>query len=114
MAPGELWGTSWIAESVDGKPVSPPGAVTLSFEGKAAWGSGGCNNYHGSFVIKGSEIKFSNLASTLMACLEPGRMEQEGAYTSLLRDAGRFERTAKDRLAIIAADGRRIAYVAKR
>jgi heat shock protein HslJ len=113
-ASSALWGTSWIAQSIDGKAVSPAGAISLTFETNAAWGTGGCNSYRGSVMIKGAEIKFGNLASTLMACLEPGRMEQEGAYTSLLRDAARFERSSNDRLDIIATDGRRIAFTIKR
>lgn len=111
---GELWNTSWVAESVAGKPVEPPRAITLVFGQGQAGGSSGCNSYSGGVTVKNESIKFGPLASTKMACLEPGKMEQESAYTGLLRNAVRFERPNPNTLTIVAADGGKAAFTAKR
>jgi heat shock protein HslJ len=110
---GELWNTSWVAESIAEKPVDPPGAITLVFGQGQAGGSGGCNRYSGGVTATGGAIKFANLASTMMACLQPGKMEQESAYHEVLRDAVRYERPGAGRLDIVAADGRRLVFVSK-
>lgn len=110
----DLWNTAWVAESVAGKPVNPPGAITLNFDAGNVGGSGGCNSYRGSVTAKDGAIKFGMLASTMMACLDPGRMQQESAYTGLLRDAVRYERPTPARLEIVTGDGRRAVFVAKR
>lgn len=44
-------------------------------------GKGGCNNIRGTYVLKGSSIKFSNIISTKMAC---ANLEQETAFLQLL------------------------------
>lgn len=112
--PGELWNTAWVAESVAGKPVTPPGAITLTFGNGQAGGSSGCNSYSGGVTVKDGTIKFGMLASTMMACLEEGRMQQEFAYQGLLRAAVSFARPSSDRLEIVASDGRRAVFTAKR
>jgi heat shock protein HslJ len=58
--------------------------VFLSFkEDNTFTGSGGCNRISGSFILKGTSIKFSNIISTKMAC---DRLEQEGAFLKLLQE----------------------------
>lgn len=111
---GDLWNTSWVAESIAGKPVDPPGAITLTFGKEQAGGSSGCNSYGGGVTVKDGTIKFGMLASTMMACFEGGRMQQEFAYQNLLRAAVSFERPAAGRLEIVASDGRRAVFAAKR
>jgi heat shock protein HslJ len=111
-SPG-LNGKTWIAESIDGKAVAPPGAVTLTIDAGTASGNSGCNTYSGRATVKDREIKLDNLASTLMACMDDARMQQEGAYQTLLRQAARLEQPDADRLEIVAGDGRRIVFTAK-
>ena len=56
--------------------------VALQFNTDGTFtGKGGCNNIRGTYVLKGSSIKFSNIASTKMACAV---MEQETAFLQLL------------------------------
>lgn len=113
-APEPLWKTSWIAESVAGAPVAPPGVITLTFTDGQVNGNGGCNSYMGGVTITGAKIKFGSLASTKMACLDGGRMQQEANYHTVLRDAVRYERPSAFRLEIVTQDGRRVVFAAKR
>jgi putative lipoprotein len=110
---GQLWGTSWVAETIGGKVVAPPGVITLTFGDGTVNGNGGCNIYGGGVTVKGSSIKFGNLASTMMACTWEQRMEQEFAFHEILKDAAQFERPTPHRLDIIAPGGRRIVFTAK-
>jgi heat shock protein HslJ len=113
-AAGELWNTAWVADTVEGKPIVPTGAITLTFGNGQAGGSSGCNSYSGGVTAKDGAIKIGLLASTMIACSEEGRMQQEAAYTRLLRDAVRYERPSTTQLTIFAADGRAAAFTAKR
>lgn len=55
-------------------------------------GSGGCNNYNGTYTVTGNQIKIGPLASTKMACGEPeGVMEQESQYMVALQTAVTFQ-----------------------
>jgi heat shock protein HslJ len=54
-------------------------------DGKVA-GSGGCNRYNGSATLKGPQITFAPLASTMMACA-PALMDQEMRFFAALSKA---------------------------
>jgi heat shock protein HslJ len=110
--PASLWNTKWTAQSIAGKAVSPPGSVTLNFADGGVSGNGGCNNYFGSAVISGDTIRFGHMGSTMMACTEGGRMEQEDAFHTLLKLAVRFTRPSSNRLEILASDGRKVEFAA--
>lgn len=59
--------------------------VYVTFQADSVFtGKGGCNNIRGSYILKGSSIKFSNIISTKMAC---DVMEQEAAYLQLLEQS---------------------------
>jgi heat shock protein HslJ len=83
-------GTSWVLSSMldkDGSmmimPARPP--VTLMFRDKAAiGGSGGCNQYGGSYERNDSRITIGQTFSTLMYCEEAGVSERESVYLGLL------------------------------
>jgi putative lipoprotein len=62
-------------------------------DGKVA-GSGGCNRYSGSTALKGAQIEFTPMASTMMACA-PALMDQETRYFAALTQADTvtFDRT---------------------
>jgi heat shock protein HslJ len=87
-----LEGTSWVLESMAGTPVLEGVGVTVSFTGSEVSGSGGCNLYGGTYELEGEAISIGEqLASTLRACLEEGRMEQESAYLGALASAERVK-----------------------
>jgi heat shock protein HslJ len=95
----DLEGPTWLlltfvgpnpfAEAPEPWPV-PEGllagtGINLSFEGDAARGSAGCNNYRATYSRSGCSISFENITFTEMACFDPaGVMEQETRYLDLL------------------------------
>jgi len=71
----ELLGTYWKVVEINGQAVTNPPAnqkeahIILNKEENRLQGSGGCNSLMGSFeVMEGNRIKFSGVASTMMAC----------------------------------------------
>ncbi len=89
-----LDGTSWELFAISKHLPLEGTTITISFEDGRASGSSGCNSYGGAYQVNGSKVKFQELESTVMACLEPsGVMEQETAYLQSLGKAQRFELT---------------------
>ena len=71
----ELLETYWKVVEINGQPVINPATnqkeahIILKKEGNRLQGSGGCNNLMGSYeLMEGNRIKFSSVASTMMAC----------------------------------------------
>ena len=87
--------TTWKLFAIDKrKPVEAPKEITLSFSDGPVSGNSGCNSFGGSYTVKGDKIQFSQLASTMMACMQPeGIMEQEQVILQYLNQAEiyRFE-----------------------
>ncbi|MCI0576435.1 MAG: META domain-containing protein [Chloroflexi bacterium] len=101
---GDLANTQWSLVSMGAPgaeaPVVAGSTITLAFEAAGqATGSGGCNSYGGEYRVEGNTLSFSNVASTLMACLDEAVMAQEAQYFQALETAGEFE-LAGDTLAI--------------
>ncbi|WP_019503865.1 META domain-containing protein [Pleurocapsa sp. PCC 7319] len=81
------------------KPVARDTEITVQFSEETISGSGGCNNYNGSFNISKMQLKVGDLAATRKACL-PQVMEQEFQYMAALQGAQRFEITKAGKLRI--------------
>jgi heat shock protein HslJ len=78
--------------------------LTLGEDGQLN-GSGGCNNYSGSYEIDGDAITIGPLVTTRMACQEPaGVMEQESAYLTALASAASYS-TDRDNMEFTDSDG---------
>jgi len=106
----DLVGTRWQLESLNGTPVLPGSTVTLQFDADGvAGGNSGCNHYGGSYTLDGSNIEFSEIFSTLMACLDDGVMDQEAAFLGALGNAQSVS-LAGDRLTI-THDGGELIFV---
>ncbi|HET9260041.1 MAG TPA: META domain-containing protein [Acidimicrobiia bacterium] len=77
---------SWqlVSGTVDGTeiPILEAHPVTIVFDEDQASGISACNSYSGSYTLDGSSIEFGNLVMTEMACLDPGVMEAEEAYSA--------------------------------
>lgn len=88
-----LEGTEWKllrlgAQSVTvTNPQNEP-QLTLQASDKRASGSGGCNRFGGSYTLQGDQLKFGNMASTMMACAQG--MEQERAFHQALASVARW------------------------
>ena len=82
--------------------------VTLRFaEDNRASGSTGCNNYNGTYQVRGDNISFSRLISTRRACLDQNANQQEQRFLSTLGAASRF-RLSSNRLTILSDRGRSV------
>jgi len=71
----ELLETYWKVVEINGQPVTNPATnqkeayIMLTKEGNRLQGNGGCNNLMGTYqLMDGNRIKFSGVASTMMAC----------------------------------------------
>ena len=99
-----LIGTEWLLTDLAGTPVVPNSKASLSFfEAGRAAGNASCNRYTGGVEITGSTIKFGQLASTRMACVDSAVSSQEDLYLKALGAARRFER--KEDSLLLYADG---------
>jgi heat shock protein HslJ len=80
----------------------PNSKASLSFleSGRAA-GNASCNRFTGAVTITGSEIKFGQMASTRMACVDVDVSAQEDQYLKLLGTANRYELTANSLLIFV-------------
>lgn len=96
-----LAGTRWVLTEIEQGGASRQALagteVTLAFTADQASGSSGCNSYGGGYAARGATIKLSQLASTMMACVDAGVMDQEAAYLAALGAANAFP--ARRRLA---------------
>ena len=103
---GTLWRLNSYAnsqgESVD---VLPDTEITIEFKDGQIGGSGGCNNYFGSYEVGvGNTLSIGAIGSTEMACLVEGVMEQEQRYFEALASAASYQVT-ESKLQLANADG---------
>jgi heat shock protein HslJ len=64
-------------------------ALTFGDDGTVT-GSGGCNSLGGEYELNDSQITFSPITSTLMAC-DDARMAQENVVIQVLTNTAEFE-----------------------
>jgi heat shock protein HslJ len=86
-ANGGLVNTSWTVLSIPGAPTLLEARATMTFaaDGTVS-GTGGCNQYSGSFRTDGDRGAFGSMSSTLMGC-DDQRGQQEAAFLSNLQGA---------------------------
>ncbi|MFN2136716.1 MAG: META domain-containing protein [Candidatus Promineifilaceae bacterium] len=65
--------------------------VTIAFNNGEVSGSGGCNNYFGTYQLNGSSLTLSPMGSTMMACVPDDIMTQETAYFAMLGQVVSYE-----------------------
>ena len=106
LAADTLGGT-WRAVRALGGDVSGP---ELSLSGNEATGTGGCNRFSGSAVIKGNTIKFGPLRATKMFCA--GKMDTETVFLSAL-DATRAFAVSGNELVFTDETGSPVAIFKK-
>lgn len=92
--------------------ILPGSEITISFdldEGKVS-GSAGCNHYFAGFDLGDDTIRFSAAGSTMMACAEAERMEQEQHFLAALGESERYE-IVDGQLQITDAGGNILTFV---
>lgn len=92
--PESLVGPSWRLTELDGQPsISGGGArephLRFSAENRVS-GATGCNTLGGGYERSNEQLRFGNLFSTKMACVEEHRMAQETRFMRALEGVDRF------------------------
>lgn len=109
-ANGGLGNTSWTVISIAGQDTLPEARPTMTFDaGGEVSGSGGCNQYSGSFRTDGDRIAFGPVSSTMMGC-DGERGRQEAVFLGALRGATTW-RLADDGKLVLSGIGEIIAGV---
>lgn len=106
----ELTGTRWVATGIN----NGNGAVTSTVEGTKVTaifgedgrvvGSGGCNEYNGTYTVDGDAIDVGPLAATKKACVDAGVSEQETAFFAAMEAATTYA-ISGDELELRDAEG---------
>ena len=106
---GTLTGQVWALTDLGGKAPMQDTGITVQFNtDDTLGGSGGCNQYNGTYTASGSSLTInSQLATTMMACAQPV-MDQESLYLKALVEAKAY--TVKgDKLTLFGPDNKEIA-----
>ncbi len=106
---------TWVLTAIDKqKPIEAPKEITLTFSDGKVHGNSGCNIVNGSYSVDGNKIQFSQMASTMMACMEPeGVMDQEQKILQRLDQAKTFQ-IENGSLVLIASDQEVLTYASKK
>lgn len=106
----ELEGTSWTVTEMGGTPLVEGTSITAQFADGKIGGSAGCNSYGGTYEITTEGVTISDLNSTMMACTDPGVMEQEQQFLEYIQNIQSIE-VGTNQLIIKSADGADIIFV---
>lgn len=104
----------WIATMVNNGKEAVIGipediSVTARFENGTVSGNAGCNNYNGSYELDGNNIKFGEIASTMMYCEGPAS-EVESNYLIALQNSDNYV-FENGRLVLKQGETRQVDYV---
>lgn len=110
-----LTNTYWKLVSIDGKTVGSElikePFIQFESETNKMFGANGCNSFFGNYEIqKNGKIKFGEVGSTLMACLNG--MEIENAFLGLLQKES-FLSISNDKLIFKDKNNKEVAQFAK-
>jgi len=111
-APAPLEGTVWRLEEITG-PQSTSAAgltrpATVRFESGRLSGYSGCNNFSGSYRVEGGQLTVGPVASTQMACPEPGSSVEQAFHKAL---TGTLQYSvAGDALTLTSASGATLRF----
>lgn len=90
-------------------PIVDGHEITLVFEEESAGGTSACNSYFGDYTISGSEITFSDLGQTMMACEPEQVMDSETQYLQAMALVDAF--TAADDRLTLTGEGVELVFV---
>jgi heat shock protein HslJ len=91
-----LVGPRWRLVEIEGEPAltgggsREPHLVFSSDTADRVGGATGCNSMGGMYEADETSIRFSQLISTKMACVEEERMRQEARFIKALETADRY------------------------
>ncbi len=84
----------WVLESIKNRSlpkVEIEPFINFDKTKASAGGNTGCNVFGGNYSVTGETIRFSNIISTMRACIEDERMNIEREFKNGLEKANRFE-----------------------
>lgn len=105
-----LDGTAWQLVAMGDELPLAESTLTIAFEDGQGGGSSGCNSYGGTYTIRENEFGITDIASTLMACLDNGVMEQEQAYLVFLGEVTSYNISA-GMLSLSRPDGSSLKFI---
>lgn len=110
-----LLGTQWRAVEAAGRSVGFLDGQKLDvtlvlYPGGHFRGSGGCNAFSGTYMLKGKRIRLPVVATTRMACAK-GVLEQERSFLNALRASATWS-VVGHRLLLFDRNGRKVAELA--
>jgi heat shock protein HslJ len=78
----------WKLLQLDGKTMPQPADIWLEFDTAQHRfsGNGGCNRLGGNYDADSLQIRFNQVISTRMACLDQAANERESAFLRLIND----------------------------
>ena len=83
----ELYGQKVVRSKNQAKDVH----FILKVKDNKVIGHGGCNSFNGTYELQGmNRIRFSKMASTMMACLDASGMETESQFFKVLETADNY------------------------
>jgi heat shock protein HslJ len=96
---------TWQLTQLGEQAITSSKPPTLTFQGQAFSGTGGCNRLMGQFETSGERLLVKEpIASTMMACEEP-LMQQEQQFVQALQQAKRYRINSKGELIIYFDQG---------
>jgi heat shock protein HslJ len=115
---GDLTGVEWRLTEIDGAPAVMSAAggggdtsFRLDADSARVTGFTTCNRFFGRYEAPGgARLRFSDIGSTKMACVEPARSQQEQKFMSVLQSADRYE-IAGNVLTLYAGDRVRARFM---
>ncbi len=101
LSPDAGWGRQrWVVVEMKGVPVQQSGSrrdAYINFEviDKKFTGNGGCNQISGNYTLDKNTIRFGEVISTKMSCVD---IEFENVFMSTLSSIDRYEANGNDLL----------------
>jgi heat shock protein HslJ len=90
-------------------PIVAGSPINLKIDGAQAGGTAACNHYGGQIHVAGSNVSFSEMIQTEMACLDDQVMASETAYMTALPKVTTAERS--DDALILSGPGVELRFV---
>ena len=91
--PASLTNTYWKLAELNGQKATLGARqrelhMVLTSDGERVRGFSGCNRFSGTYDLSNGQLRFQQLASTMVACVEG--MEQERQFVDALKSTARF------------------------
>ncbi|MCB0029637.1 MAG: META domain-containing protein [Anaerolineales bacterium] len=106
-AADSLWDTEWtlvgFGPNAEPLPAMFAGNLFLKIADGAVKGNSGCNTFSGDLTLTATGFSIGTLWSTVMACLDEGRMDFEHAYFRALGDVTTWT-LSDDTLTLLSGD----------